>query len=112
MSCGVGYRRSSGLALLWLWHRPAARTPIRPLAWKPPYAVGAALKKKKRQKTKKKLKYSVYLSIITLNVNGLNTLIKRHWVVDWIKKKNKTYLHDAYNRLTSELKINKDISYE
>uniref|UniRef100_A0A8D0S849 exodeoxyribonuclease III n=1 Tax=Sus scrofa TaxID=9823 RepID=A0A8D0S849_PIG len=27
-----------------------------------------------------------YLSIITLNVNGLNAPIKRHRVVDWIKK--------------------------
>ena len=28
--------------LLWLWCRPAATAPIRPLAWEPPYAVGAA----------------------------------------------------------------------
>ena len=27
--------------LLWLWHRPAATAPIRPLAWELPYAVGA-----------------------------------------------------------------------
>ena len=38
------------LALLWLWSRPAATAPIRPLAWEPPYAVGAALEKAKRQK--------------------------------------------------------------
>ena len=25
------------LALLWLWHRPAAAAPIHPLAWKLPY---------------------------------------------------------------------------
>ena len=31
-------------ALLWLWCRPAAVAPIRPLAWEAPYAVGAALK--------------------------------------------------------------------
>jgi len=31
--------------LLWLWYRLAATVPIRPLAWKPPYAVGVALKK-------------------------------------------------------------------
>ena len=29
-------------------------------------------------------------SIITLNVNGLNTSIKRHRVADWIKKKEPT----------------------
>ena len=39
------------LALLWLWCRPATVAPIRPLAWEPPYAVDAALK---RQKIKKK----------------------------------------------------------
>ena len=47
MSCGVGRRHSSDPMLLWLWHRPAAIAPIRPLAWEPPYAAGAALKKKK-----------------------------------------------------------------
>ena len=40
-------------ALLWLWHRPAATALIKPLAWEPPYAEGAALKKTKRQKKKK-----------------------------------------------------------
>jgi len=30
------------LTLLWLWHRPAVVAPIRPLAWEPPYAAGAA----------------------------------------------------------------------
>ena len=40
------------LALLWLWHRLAATAPIRPLAWDPPYAMGAALEKAKRLKTK------------------------------------------------------------
>ena len=32
-------------ALLWLWCRPVATAPIRPLAWEPPYAAGAALKR-------------------------------------------------------------------
>ena len=40
--------------LLWLWCRPAAIAPIRPLAWEPPYATGAALKRQKDQKKKKK----------------------------------------------------------
>jgi len=39
---------------LWLWHRPEAIAPIRPLAWEPPYAVGAALEKAKKKKKKKK----------------------------------------------------------
>ena len=50
MSSGVGHRRSSDPALLWLWRRLVATAPIRSLAWKPPYAAGAALEKAKRQK--------------------------------------------------------------
>ena len=48
MSYGVGCRCVSDLALLWLWHRPAATAPIRPLAGEPPYAKGVALKKQQR----------------------------------------------------------------
>ena len=42
-------------ALLWLWCRPAATAPIRPLAWKHPYAVGAALKRQKKKEVKIKI---------------------------------------------------------
>ena len=75
MSCGVGCRRGSDPALLWLWRRPVPTAPIGPLAWEPPYAAGAAQEiatatttkqqqqkrqktttKKKRQKKKEKLK--------------------------------------------------------
>ena len=42
VTCGVGRRRGLDPALLWRWHRLAATAPIRPLAWEPPYAVGAA----------------------------------------------------------------------
>ena len=54
MSYGVGRRLGSDLAFLWLWCRPAAAARIRPLAWEPPYAVGAALQKAERPKKKKK----------------------------------------------------------
>ena len=40
----VGCKRGLDLVLLWLWHRLAATAPIRPLAWEPLHAVGAALK--------------------------------------------------------------------
>ena len=53
MSCGVGHRHGSDLALLWLWHRLVATAPIRALAWEPPYAAEVALEKAKRQKKKK-----------------------------------------------------------
>ena len=41
------------LALLWLRRRQAARAPIRPLGWEPPYATGATLKRPKKKKKKK-----------------------------------------------------------
>ena len=48
MSCGVG----SEPTLLWLWRKPAATAPIRPLAWAPPYPSGVAPKRQKqKQKT-------------------------------------------------------------
>ena len=48
-SCGVGQGCGFDLALLWLWCNPMATAPVRPLAWKPPYAAGTALEKAKRQ---------------------------------------------------------------
>ena len=41
MNCGVGGRRGLDPELLWL----AATALIRPLAWEPPYATAAALKR-------------------------------------------------------------------
>ena len=39
-SCSVGHRCVSELVLLWLWHRPEAAAPIRPLALELPCATG------------------------------------------------------------------------
>ena len=58
-------RRGSDPVLLWLWRGLVATAPIRPLAWEPPYAVGAAPEKAKKNtqtkpkqnKTKKKPAY-------------------------------------------------------
>ena len=50
MSSGVGRRHGSDLALLWLWRRPAAVALIRPIAWKPPFAVDVALKRQEKKK--------------------------------------------------------------
>ena len=43
---------------------------------------------------------NTYLSIITLNVNGLNVPIKRHRVADWIKKQKPWiwYLQETHLR--------------
>ena len=59
MSYGVGRRRGSDPALLWLWCRLAAAAPIRPRAWEPPYATGAALEKGEKEKKKKEIKLSL-----------------------------------------------------
>ena len=53
MSCGVVYRHSLDLALLWLWLWLATVAPILPLAWELPYATGAALKSQKQQQQQK-----------------------------------------------------------
>ena len=42
-------RCCSDPTLLWLWHRLAAVSLIRPLAWDPPYAMGVALKSQKKK---------------------------------------------------------------
>ena len=41
------------LALLWLLCRLEATAPIRPLGWEPPYAMGTALKDKKKKKKRR-----------------------------------------------------------
>ena len=64
MSCGVGCRRGLDPVLLWLWRKPAAVAPIRPLAWEPPYAAGTAPEKAKRQKQNKQTK------IISASINN------------------------------------------
>ena len=51
MNCGVGHRHSSDPMFLWPRCRPAAIAPIRPLAWGPPYSLGAALKREKNKKS-------------------------------------------------------------
>ena len=47
---GVGCRHGLDPVLLWLGCRLAATAPICPLAWEPPYAVGAAIKNQKKTK--------------------------------------------------------------
>ena len=51
----MGRRQGLDPALLWFWRRPVATAPIRPIAWEPPYAPGAALEKGKKTEEKKKL---------------------------------------------------------
>ena len=84
VSCDVGHRHASDIMLLWLWCRLAAVAPIRLLAWELPYAAGAAL-------------ISKIIIIITLNVNRLNTPIRRR---RQIGLKSKSLQYAGYKRLT------------
>ena len=43
-----------------------------------------------------------YISIITLNVNGLNAPTKRHRLAEWIQKS--THIYAVYKKPTSDLK--------
>ena len=86
--CGVA------VALLWLWPRPAATDPIRPLAWEPPYAAAAAqetAKKKKKKKEKEKNSFNplkcnsgiiiiiVPMCTTSVHVSFMITLVKFPW---------------------------------
>ena len=54
---GVDHRRGSDPTLLWLWCRLAVVALIRPVAWELSYAVGVALKsRRKESKGKGKLR--------------------------------------------------------
>ena len=47
-----------------------------------------------------------YISIITLNVNGLNAPTKRHRQAEWIQ--NKAHIYAVYKIPTSDLKTHID----
>ena len=72
------------------------------------------VKKYKRRKkiykinpqTIKKMAIGMYVSIITLNVNGLNAETKRHRLAGWIQ--NKTHIYTVYKKPTSDLKTRID----
>ena len=60
--CGIGRRRSSDL--VWLWCKLTVAALIRPLAWEHSYAMGMALKVKKK-KVGGKLNFSVACSTLS-----------------------------------------------
>ena len=75
------------------------------------YAKGNALRRgrktmreREEQRYKRiKMAMNKHLSIITLNVNGLNTPIKRHRVAEWIRNPH-PHIYNAYKRPISEQK--------
>ena len=60
------------LAFLWLWHRLAAAALIWLLAWQLPYAMGVALKRKKKQvEFCRKQNWVIHPSIHSINIQHL-----------------------------------------
>ena len=51
-----------------------------------------------------------YISIITLNVNGLNAPTKRHRLAEWIQYK--TRLYAVYKKPTLDIKTHIDWKWE
>ena len=47
-----------------------------------------------------------YISIITLNVNGLNAPTKRHRLAEWLQ--NKTHIYAVYKKPNSDLRTHID----
>ena len=98
MSCGVGRRCGSDLVWLWLWRRTTPTALIRPLAWEPPYATGAALKANKQTMTKKTqnlvdrlmidskiLKWNLLREIYTVGVLKPKTIRKKRFCSFYLK---------------------------
>ena len=61
--------------MLWLWWRSAARAPIQPLAWEPPYAAGVALKRQKMKIKNKKWKKKFLGGLYTFRSNLLHVTL-------------------------------------
>ena len=83
MNFSVGCRLGLDPVLLWLWCRLAAVAPIRPLAWKLPYAMGVALKKKTTDQKKKKATSNWYILLMLIKTEWLKlsrqeTLLQSH----------------------------------
>ena len=51
-----------------------------------------------------------YISIITLNENGLNVPTERHRLTEWIQ--NKIHVYAVYKKPTSDLKTYTDWKWE
>ena len=90
MSCGVGCTHSLDPTLLWLWCRLAAVSPIGPLAWEPPCAIGAALKSKKtkKQTNKQKKQLFKFIPIFKLLISNLISL--------WLTTEQLTFFSNTY----------------
>ena len=76
---GAGCRCGSDLALLWLWPRPEATTPIQSLAWEPPYATDVVLKRPKKKEKKKREKKERKRKRISRSVRLIKCVLLLKW---------------------------------
>ena len=60
-----------------------------------------------KPKSIKRMVIGSYISIINLNVNGLNAPAKRYRLTEWIQKQD-PYIYAAYKRPTSDLETHTD----
>ena len=84
MSCGAGCRHSLDLTLLWLWRRPAATAPVRPLAREPLSAVKDKKTKKKTRKTKAIIGKAVFVFYFALAVENKVSSLMAQQVKDLV----------------------------
>ena len=73
MSCGVVCKCTLDLVLLCLWWRLAATALILPLAWEPPYATSAALKRQKEEEERDQLNRPITRNEIECVIKTLPT---------------------------------------
>ena len=53
---------------MWLWHRPGAAAPIRPLDWELPYAADVAIKRKEKKRKERKYIFSAKFMLDSLSI--------------------------------------------
>ena len=97
VSCGIGHRHGLDATLLWLWHRPSAAAPVRPLAWDLGIFICHRCIPNKQKKRKKKGKKNHMSSTTVWEINVLGektftTKIKCKLYVKTLYYKNKQKL--------------------
>ena len=108
MSYSVGHRHSSDLALLWLWHRPAATAPTQPVALGTFICCGCGPKKKKKIRIYKYKK-------INFIQNKINRTRPTHSDSDEMQRlnperSNRKRLSGSTAQLTADFTLKKDRS--